>query len=80
MLEMITKIPISTQTNRDELVDLIAGQRLPPGPVLALSTLPTGDRLAAALSARLHRPVAEIDYPEIADCDFYERPVRHETP
>jgi uncharacterized protein (DUF58 family) len=50
----------------------LTATRLPPAPVLLVST--RGDGFADRLAARLRRPVSVIDVSASPDLDFYERP------
>jgi uncharacterized protein (DUF58 family) len=56
-------------------LDTVARLVLPPGPILLLSTRPSG--LGDLLALRLNRPVASLDLSALPDIDFYEGPLLH---
>jgi len=58
-----------------ELLDQFAARRLPPGPILLVSTRPGSGR--ASWADRLHRPVAPVEMTAATEVDFYERPTAH---
>jgi uncharacterized protein (DUF58 family) len=64
------------QPNTADLLDQLAGRRLPPAPVLLISTR-AGSTLRHQLAQRLRRPVAFIDAADLTRYDFYERPAPH---
>jgi uncharacterized protein (DUF58 family) len=77
MLECLALVEGEPSIEPASLLDRLAVQQLPAGPVLLVSTRPSP--LGDALAAHLHRPVAALDADALDGQDFYERPVGDAT-
>jgi hypothetical protein len=61
--------------NLEELVNRLAGENLPPAPILVLST--RNSALPTLLAKRFHRPAAFMNAAAPDEYGFYERPRTH---
>jgi uncharacterized protein (DUF58 family) len=75
LLECLALQGGSAEPDVDGLLDRLAAERLPPAPVLLVSTQPAS--FAGRLAARLGRPVGFVNAAALAAYDFYEGPAAH---
>lgn len=75
LLEALALEPGYSGAENAELLDQFAVRKLPPAPILLVSTRPGSGR--SLWADRLHRPVARVEVTASTEVDFYERPPGH---
>lgn len=69
-LECLTLAPACAQPNVPRLLDCLADNEAPPGPILLIST--RSESFSDELAAALGRPVAFVNIAALSEYDFYE--------
>ena len=75
LLETLAVEPGYSSAESAAWLNPLAGRRLPPAPVLVVSTRPGS--ACGPWAERLHRPAACVEVAAATEVDFYERPSSH---